>query len=135
VTATNILGGFNRKLFVNLVALMLIVIAANTLLLQIVLLLTNQPVATVASALALAAGVGMILAAIGLFRKARWGWLGTLVVSGVMIVLIVPSLFGSGVSGSAILQILVFGAVFLVFLLDSGVKALLWSASDTESAG
>jgi hypothetical protein len=134
VTITNILGGFNRRLFVNLVALLLIVFAFNTLLLQLVLLVANQPLDTPSSALALAVGVGLLLSAFGLFRKARWGWLGTLVVSGALIVLIlVQMLGGGGISAQSLLQLGVFAAVFVVFVLDSGVKALLWSTEEVES--
>lgn len=132
VTITNILGGFNRRLFVNLVALLLIVFALNTLLLQLVLLATNQPVDTVSAALALAAGIGLLLAAFGLFRKARWGWLGTLVVSAALIVLLIPQLFDGGMGPQGLLQLGLFAAIFVIFLLDTGVKSLLWGLETSE---
>lgn len=133
VTTTNILGGFNRKLFVNLVALLLVVFAVNTLLLQSLLILTGQLNDTVGSALGLAVGVGLLLSAFGLFRKARWGWLGTLVVCAALIVLILLQMFsGVGVSAQGLLQLGVFAAVFVVFLLDRGVKALLWGTDSAE---
>lgn len=87
-----------------------------------------SPINMVSTAIALAVSVGMLIVAVGLFRLARWGWLGVLVVSAALIVLILLQLLsGQGFSGSGVIQLLVFVAIFLLFLLDSGIKSLLWT--------
>jgi hypothetical protein len=150
-TITNILGTFNRALFINLIALLFIVTAVYVLCLLAVPIvlplavsgggsgpngLAATPGASVFSmALALAVGIGMVLVAFGLFRRMRWSWLGTLLVSAALVVLILIQLLGGvAATGSAVLQILVFGAIFLLFLFDTEIKRLLWSRDEAPAA-
>lgn len=157
----NILGGFNRGLFVNLVALLFLVTAVYTLcLISIQLLIiggtsgqgvvpagiaaeTTGPQVTIGaaplsllnSAIALSVGVGLALTAIGLFRRARWSYPGALIVSATMAVLIVLQFFNGGeVNGSAVIQLLVFSAIFGLFLYDSAIRQLLWVQGEAEAA-
>jgi len=144
-TITNILGSFNRRLFVNLVAFLLIVTAGYLLcLIALQLALSGSANSAIqveggattgagvlSTAIALAVGVGMLIAAFGLFRLTRWGWLGTLVVSAALVILILLQLLGGqGFMGSGVIQLLVFAAIFAVFLFDSGIKALLWEREE-----
>lgn len=153
-TITNILGGFNRRLFVNLVAFLLVVTAGYLLCLIALQLALSGGISSVnpaqsaegavqvdagaftsasmlSTAVALAVGVGMLIAAFGLFRLTRWGWLGTLVVSATLVILILLQLLGGqGFMGSGVIQLLVFVAIFVLFLFDSGIKALLWEREE-----
>lgn len=86
-------------------------------------------------AVALAIGAGMLIVAFGLFRLTRWSWLGTLVVSAALVVLILLQVLGGlGFTPSAVIQILVFSAIFLLFLLDNDIKALLWARDEGVEA-
>lgn len=97
--------------------------------------ITATPLSLLNSAIALAMGVGLVLVAIGLFRRARWSYPGTLIVSATMIVLIVLQFFNGGeINGSAVIQLLVFGAIFVLFLYDSAIKQLLWIQAEEEAA-
>jgi len=153
-TITNILGSFNRRLFVNLVAFLLIVTAGYLLCLIALQLALSGGMSSVNStqsaegavqvdagditsasmlstAIALAVGMGMLITAFGLFQRTRWGWLGTLVVSAALIILILLQLLGGqGFMGSGVIQLLVFVAIFVLFLFDSGIKTLLWEREE-----
>ena len=143
-TITNILGAFNRGLFLNLIALLFVVtslyvlcLLAVPILLPVALSGNGQTAVAVSSvgafsiALALAVGIGMLVVAFGLFRRMRWSWPGTLLVSAALVVLILIQLLsGVAASGSAVLQVLVFGAIFLLFLFDTDIKRLLWLRND-----
>jgi hypothetical protein len=157
---TNILGGFHRGLFVNLVALLFLVTAAYTLCLITIQLLVvsgamtqsvvpagvtaeldpattsaaQSPLSLLNSAIALSVGVGLLLVALGLFRRARWSYPGALVVSATMAVLIILQLLNGGeANGAAVLQLLVFAAIFALFLTDPDIRRMLWERS-TEDA-
>ncbi len=157
--ATNILGGFHRGLFVNLVALLFLVTAAYTLCLISIQLIvssgalsenivpagvaaegrpevtiTASPLSLFNSAVAISVGVGMALVAIGLFRRARWSYPGALIVSATMAVLIILQLLnGVEATGSAVLQLLLFAAIFGLFLYDTEIKQLLWLPAAVEA--
>jgi uncharacterized membrane protein len=101
----------------------------------------NQPDVTIAasplsllnSAIALSVGVGLALVAAGLFRRTRWSYPGALVVSATMAVLIVLQLLNGGeVNGAAIIQLLVFAAIFVLFLYDTDIKRMLWVEKEVE---
>lgn len=155
MTITNVLGGFNRRLFVNLIAFLLVVTAGYLLcLISLQLALSGglgstsptseaiqvesagvtESASMVSTAIALALGAGMLIVAFGLFRLTRWAWLGTLVVSAALVVLILLQvLSGLGFTPSAVVQLLVFAAIFAVFLLDNGIKSLLWVREEQAS--
>lgn len=161
-TITNILGGFNRKLFINLVALLFLVSAAYLLCLvtlqmlvssgaltsgtqatlpgaepnQVIQIETEASVGSINmlnTAVALAVGAGLLLSALGLLRRARWAYAGTVAVSGAMIALMVlQALGGLGFSAATILQIVIFTMILLLFLFDRGIQALLWGNEVTS---
>jgi hypothetical protein len=87
----------------------------------------QSPLSLLNSAIALSVGVGLLLVALGLFRRARWSYPGALVVSATMAVLIVLQLLNGGEAiGAAVLQLLVFAAIFALFLADADIRRMLW---------